>query len=174
MVDEDRPSETSDAATTPDKAIVNRVFLVIVDDSQEMKVALRFASRRARHTDGRVALLYVIEPTEYQHFMGVGDLIREETRGRAEQHLQRIAGTVKDLSGKFPVVYLREGNRREELMKLIDEEPEISILVLAAGTEANSPGPLIAALTGRYLGRLKIPLTIVPGNLDGEAIDAIS
>ncbi len=151
-----------------------RIFLVVVDESDEMKVALRFACRRARHTDGRVALLYVVEPTEFQHFMGVGDLLAEEARQRAEQLVQRLAGQVKEISGRLPVVYLREGNRRDELLKLVQEEPSISILVLAASMQGGSPGPLIQALTGKFLTRLRVPLTVVPGNLGDAAIDAIS
>ncbi len=151
-----------------------RMFLVVVDDSNEMPIALRFACRRARHTDGRVALLYVIEPTEFQHFMGVGDLLAEEARQQAEQLVQRLAGHVKDISGRLPVVYLREGKRRDELLKLVQEESSISILVLAASTQSGSPGPLIQALTGKFLSRLSVPLTVVPGNLSEAAIDAIS
>ncbi|GAB5468844.1 MAG: universal stress protein [Rhodospirillales bacterium] len=151
-----------------------RIFLVVVDDSEEMRIALRFASRRARHTDGRVALLYVIEPTEFQHFMGVGDLMREEARSRAELYVQRIAGEVKEVSGRMPVVFLREGDRRDELLGLIQEEPSISILVLAASAQGSTPGPLISALTSKFASRLRVPLTVVPGNLSEAAIDAIS
>mgnify|MGYP001156547374 FL=1 len=151
-----------------------RVFLVVVDDTAEMRVALRFACRRARHTDGRVALLYVIEPSEYRHFMGVGDLMREEARTEAEILMHKLASQVQEMSGAVPIVYLREGNRRDELLKLIHEEPSISILVLGANTEASGPGPLVSALPGKFLNRLRVPLTIVPGNLNDSGVDAIS
>jgi nucleotide-binding universal stress UspA family protein len=161
-------------APAPKSPDLIRVFLVVVDDTAEMRVALRFACRRARHTDGRVALLYVIEPSEYRHFMGVGDLMREEARTEAEILMQKLATQVQEMSGAVPIVYLREGNRRDELLKLIQEEPSISILVLGANTEAAGPGPLVSALTGKFLNRLRVPLTIVPGNLDDGGVDAIS
>lgn len=164
-------SANAPAPLSPDQI---RVFLVVVDDTAEMRVALRFACRRARHTDGRVALLHVIEPSEYRHFMGVGDLMREEARTEAEILVQKLATQVQEMSGAVPIVYLREGNRRDELLKLIHEEPSISILVLGANTEASGPGPLVAALTGKFLNRLRVPLTIVPGNLDDGGVDAIS
>ena len=163
---------TEDSSPTPQKPV--RVFLVVVDNTAEMRVALRFACRRARHTGGRVALLHVVEPTEFRHFMGVGDLMREEARTEAEILMQKQAATVQELSGNVPIVYLREGNRRDELLKLIGEEPSISILVLGASTEAGGPGPLISALTGKFLSKLSVPLTIVPGNLDDESVDEIS
>jgi nucleotide-binding universal stress UspA family protein len=163
---------TEESSGTPPKQV--RVFLVVVDNTAEMRVALRFACRRARHTGGRVALLHVVEPTEFRHFMGVGELMREEARTEAEILLQKHAAIVQELSGNVPIAYLREGNRRDELLKLIGEEPSISILVLGAATEAGGPGPLISALTGKFLSRLSVPLTIVPGNLADEAVDAIS
>jgi nucleotide-binding universal stress UspA family protein len=150
-----------------------RVFLVVVDNTEEMQVALRFASRRARNTGGRVALLFVIEPNDFQHFMAVGDLMREEARSEAEQVLQKMAATVSELSGSVPILYVREGNRRDQLMELIEEEPQVSILVLGAQTGQGGPGPLISALTGKFMGRLRVPITVVPGNLSDEEIDSI-
>jgi nucleotide-binding universal stress UspA family protein len=147
-----------------------RVFLVVVDDSEELKVALRYASLRARHTAGRVALLYVIEPSDLQQWMAVESLMREERREEAETLLQSLSTEVAEVSGTLPVIYIREGRRRDELIALIDEEPRISILVLAAGAGPEGPGPLVTALTGKALSRLRVPITIVPGTLSEEQL----
>jgi len=152
---------------------VHRVFLVVVDQSPELKVALRFAARRARATGGRVAMLYVTEPAEAE-WLGVGDIMREERRAEAEQRLQELSTMVQELSGEMPVLYVREGTVREELLRLIDEEPSISILVLGADTSTGGPGPLVTALTGKFLGKLTIPLTIVPGSFNDAEVDAIT
>jgi nucleotide-binding universal stress UspA family protein len=152
----------------------DRVFLVVVDDTEEMRVALRYACRRAAHTHGRVALLYVMESSEFQHWMSVGDLMREEARSEGEQILQRCATQVSEQTGSLPVLYLREGSRRSQLMELIDEEPSISILVLAADTGPRGPGPLVSALTGKFVGKLRVPVTIVPGHLSDEEVDKIA
>lgn len=151
-----------------------RVFLVVVDESEEMRVALRYASLRAKHVGGRVALLYVIEPSDFMHWMAIESLRREERRAEAETLLQTLSAEINRLTGEMPVLHLREGSRREELLTLIDEEPSISILILAASTDPNGPGPLVTALTGRFVGKLRIPVTIVPGHLSDEQIDAIS
>jgi nucleotide-binding universal stress UspA family protein len=155
------------------KKQVHRVFLVVVDQSPELKVALRFAARRARATGGRVAMLYVTEPAEAE-WLGVGEIMREERRAEAEQRLQELSTMVQELSGEMPILYVREGTVREELLKLIDEEPSISILVLGADTGPGGPGPLVTALTGKFLGKLKIPLTIVPGSFSDAEVDAIT
>jgi len=151
-----------------------RVFLVVVDDSPELKVALRYACVRARKTGGRVALLNVIEPADFQQWAGVNALMREEARQEAEQLLQKMAGDVQKLSGAMPVLFVREGVRRDELLQLITEEPTISILVLGASTSARGPGPLVSALTSKFVGKLRVPVTIVPGNLSLEEVDLIA
>lgn len=151
-----------------------RVFLVVVDDSEELQTALHYAARRAAHTGGRIALLYVVEPSELQHWVSIENLAREEQREEAEQLLQRLCEEIAPIAGTMPIVYIREGPRRDELLALIAEEPSISILVLAAGTGPEGPGPLITYLTGKPAARLRIPITIVPGGLTLEQLDAVS
>ena len=151
-----------------------RIFLVVIDATEEHHKALRFASLRAKSTGGRVALLYVIEPAEFQHWMAVEDIMREERREEAETLLHEVSADVQGLSGKTPVYYLREGKIREELMKLIAEEKGISILVLAAAAGKKDSGPLVTALAGKASGSLPIPLTVVPGDLTDEEIDALT
>lgn len=151
-----------------------RVFLVVVDDSEEMRAALRYACARARHTGGRVALLRVVEPAEFQHFATIGNLMQAEAREEAEELLDRLAAEVNELSGQVPVLYVREGTPRDALLTLIDEDAQISILVLAADTGPRGPGPLVSALTGKFVGRLRVPVTIVPGHLSAEQIAAIT
>jgi len=151
-----------------------RTFLVVVDDSEEMRAALRYACRRARNSGGRVALFRVVEPAEFQHFAAIANRMRDEARQEAEILLNRLAAKVNEMSGELPMLYVREGNARDELLDLINEEPSISILVLAAGTGPEGPGPLVSALTGKYVNRLRTPLTIVPGTLTDDAIDALS
>ncbi len=180
MADVPPPSDSRAAAADPaaktptSGSRSSRVFLVVVDETEEMRVALRFAALRARSTGGKVAMLYVVEPSEFQHWMSVGDIMREEARTEAEQVLQRLAAEASDLAGSLPVLYVREGDRRDELLALLDEEPNISILVLGASTGKRGPGPLVSALTGKFLGRLHIPVTIVPDSMTVEEIDAVT
>src|SRR6187551_1713270 len=114
---------------TDNQSQQERVFLVVVDESEELRVALRYAARRAQHTGGRVALLYVIEPTELQHWGAVESLMREERREEAEALIQKLAAEVTQMAGTMPIIYIREGRRRDELLAMIDEEKSISILV---------------------------------------------
>lgn len=152
----------------------SRVFLVVVDETEEHRLAVHYAARRAAHTGGKVALLYVIEPTEMQQWLAVEELARAERREAAEEILAQVCEDVGPIAGSMPVVYIREGRRRDELLALISEDPTVSILVLAAGTGSEGPGPLVSHLTGKAAARLRIPITIVPGGLSLEEVEALS
>jgi nucleotide-binding universal stress UspA family protein len=151
-----------------------RTFLIVVDESEEMRVALRYAALRARRTGGRVALLYVIEPSDLQQWMAVETLMREERREQAEALLQKLSAEVSDLCGAVPIVHIREGRRRDELLALLEEDPSISILVLAAGAGPDGPGPLVTQLVGKMSGRMRVPITVVPGSLRDDQIAALT
>jgi len=164
----------SAAAKARRKKQEERIFLVVVDKSEEMRVALRYAALRAKATGGRVALFTAIEPADSHTWQAVGELMEEELRAEAEAIMQRYAEEVVKLSGKTPVLFIRRGTGGDALLQLIDEEPSVSILILAAGSGRGGPGPLIAALTGKFSTRLTIPLTIVPGTLTDDEIDALT
>jgi nucleotide-binding universal stress UspA family protein len=151
-----------------------RVFLVVVDATVEMRVALRYAALRACHTGGRVALLHVMEPPDRQHWMALESLMREEKREEAEELVGRQAEIVMALTGTMPVIHIREGLPADELLAVIDEDPTITILVLAAAVGDAGPGPLISALSNRLVSRLRVPLTIVPGSLSDAQIDLLT
>lgn len=151
-----------------------RVFLVVVDETPEHRIAVHYAARRAAHTGGRLAMLYVVEPAELQHFQAIEELARAERREAAEELLQQLCGEIAPVAGAMPIVYIREGRRRDELLALISEEPTFSILVLAAGTGPEGPGPLISYLTGKPAARMRIPITIVPGGLSIDQVDMLS
>ena len=160
----------SEQASRPDE----RVFLVVVDESPEMRNALRYACRRAKRTGGRVAMLYVMEPPEGQQWGAVMDLMRQEARQQAEEVIAKHADVAVSLTGQPPAIHIREGKSRDELVKLISEDRSISVLVLASASNSEGPGPLVTAFAGKLGSQLRVPLTIVPGALSEAQIDAIS
>ncbi|MEZ5647661.1 MAG: universal stress protein [Alphaproteobacteria bacterium] len=150
------------------------VFLVVVDDTDEMKIALRFACQRARRSNGSVALLYVLEPAEFEHWMAVKQLMEEERREEAEQVLHKWSGMVNELTGTMPQLYIREGKRTDTLLKIINDEPHLAALVLGASTKSEGPGPLVSHIVGKMSGRLKIPIIVVPGGLSDDEVDTLT
>ncbi len=151
-----------------------RKFLVIIDDTPECSRALLYAARRAEHSGGALVLLYVIAPADFQHWLGVENIMRAEAMEQAENTLGRFADLARSFGTVEPQLVIREGNRSEEILNLIEQDEDIAILVLAAGTEKEGPGPLVTALAGKASATFPIPITIVPGNLDDEAIAAVA
>ena len=150
-----------------------RKFLVVLDDSRECLNAMRFAAMRAAHTGGGVQVLAVIPPDEFNHWIGVGNIMREEARERIHAHFEVFAKWMRDRQGVDPELVIREGEPVPEILSQIREDSEIGVLVLGAGTEGSGPGPIVAALS-RSFGSLPIPLTIVPGELSKDKLAAIT
>jgi nucleotide-binding universal stress UspA family protein len=153
----------------------DRVLLCVLDDTEELHIALDYASIRSKRTGARVGLLFVMgQADSFQHWASVGDLMREEARADAERRLLQAAARVKRLSGLTPLLYIREGQRGEEVVKQIEEDSNIAFLILAANTGKEGPGPLITEITGKAIGRLHIPLVIVPGNMSEEEVQSFA
>ncbi len=150
-----------------------RKFLVVLDESRECLNAMRFAAMRAAHTGGGVQILSIIPPEEYQHWMGVADLMRAEARERIEAHFEVFAKWMRDKQGVNPELVIREGDPVSEILAQVREDASIGVLVLGAGSEKNGPGPLVSALS-RSSGSLPIPVTILPGDMSKERLESIT
>ncbi len=150
-----------------------RIYLVVVDESPEAGIALRFAARRAVKTGGGVEILTVIPPQEFIAFAGVQATIEEEARLHAEGLVAGAAGTLLEESGLRPSITVREGEAAKIIREMIEANPEIAALVLGAAA-TGAPGELIAHFTGADAGALPVPVMIIPGSLTREAIDRLS
>jgi len=150
-----------------------RKFLVILDDSRECLNAMRFAAMRAARTGGGVQILSVIPPEEFNHWIGVSDIMREEARERITVHFEVFAKWMQDRQNVDPELVIREGEAVTEILAQIKEDPEVGVLVLGAGMDRKGPGPLVTQMT-RSAGSLPVPITIVPGDLSKERLEAIT
>ncbi len=149
-------------------------FMVVVDETEECDRAIYFASRRAVRIGGAVVLLRVIETEDRnQQWLGVADIMRAEAHEEANAALDRASARANGVAGITPERVIREGNKSDEILKLIDEDEDIAILVLAAGTGKDGPGPLVSSL-GKTAGTFPIPIAVVPGHLADEDLDAMS
>lgn len=164
----------SPATAPPEIADEARTFLVVADRSDEFNKALRWTCRRVANSSGMVALFHAVPHIEFQHSVTVGELMGLEAKTEAERLLQQVAAEVHRLTGKFPELYLRQGDTLPELGKVITEQTHITMLVLGAGTGPEGPGPIVSAVLGKLAGVLEIPVTIVPGDLDEDRIDALT
>ncbi|MFN3433341.1 MAG: universal stress protein [Sphingomonas sp.] len=150
-----------------------RIYLVVVDDSPEAEIALRFAARRAVKTGGGVEILTLIPPQEFIAFGGVQATIEDEARQQAEALVAAAAGTLIAESGLRPAITVREGEGPRIIREIIAANPDIAALVLGAAP-SGAPGKLVSHFSGADAGALPVPVMIIPGSLTREAIDRLS
>ncbi len=149
-------------------------FLVVIDDTPECDRALYFAARRALRIGSTVIMLRVIETHDHgQQWLGVADIMRAEAHEEASAILDRHAARASSITGVMPQRVIREGDTATELFNLIEEDEDIAILVLAAGTGGDGPGPLVSSLANTA-DSYPIPVAIVPGHLSDEDLDSMS
>jgi nucleotide-binding universal stress UspA family protein len=149
-----------------------RIYLVIMDETDEAKGALRFAARRAVRTGGAVHILALVPRQQFVAFGGVQATMEQETHDRAEVLAMSAAGSLASESGLTPVISVRQGDGPKVVREYLAEHPEISALVLGAAG-GSSPGPLVMHFAG-IAGQLPCPLMVVPGAMSDEEIDRFS
>jgi len=151
-----------------------RKYLVVIDDTEECDRAVFWAAKRADRTKSQIIMLRVVEPGDRnQQWLGVADLMKAEQMEAANAALDKFAARTKKIAHITPDRVIREGEPAEEILKLIDEDADIGILVLAAGTGKEGPGPLVSSVA-KNAGSFPIAVAIVPGHLDDEALEAMA
>ena len=149
-------------------------FLVIIDDSPECDRAIYYASRRCARIGASVVMCRVIETKDHsQQWLGVADIMRAEAQEEARAVLAKAAARASGVAGIVPEQVIREGGKAEEILNLIEQDEDIAVLVLAAGTGKEGPGPLVADIS-KSAGSFPIPVAIVPGHLTDDELDAMS
>lgn len=148
-------------------------FLAVVDDTPECSRALRFVARRAARINATVLLLAVVTPPEDETWLGVGEMMQAEAEDKAAATLEMAAASVRSIAGLEPERVIRTGAKATEVNALIDEDEDVALLVLAAGTGSAGPGPLVTSLAAKSSG-FAIPVAIVPGQITDEEIDALA
>jgi nucleotide-binding universal stress UspA family protein len=149
-------------------------FMVVIDQTPECERAVHFASRRAARTGASMVMLAVVDPPDNFEWIGVGEAMIEEASEEAEKRLEAAAREARSAAGVEPEQAIRVGNRADEIIKLINEDEDISFLVLAAGSGKEGPGPLVSTLAGKAAASFPVPIVIVPGTLTDEEIDALA
>lgn len=146
--------------------------MAVIDDTPECHRAMRYAALRAKNSSGGLVLLYVIGQSDFQHWLGVEEIMKEEAREEAEATLAKAAQAVRETIGIDPETVIRHGKVTEQIHALIEEDQDIAILVLASGSAKDGPGPLVASIAGRGAA-FPIPVTVIPDALSDADIDAL-
>jgi nucleotide-binding universal stress UspA family protein len=148
--------------------------MVVVDDTPECARAVHFAARRASRTGASMVMLAVVDPPDNFEWIGVGEAMIAEAQEEAEKRLEEAAKEARAAAGLDPEQVIRVGEKSASITKLIEEDEDISFLVLAAGTGKEGPGPLVSSIAGKAASTFPIPIVIVPGSLSDDEIDALA
>ena len=148
--------------------------MVMVDDTPECARAIHFAARRASRTGASMVLLAAVDPPDNFEWIGVGEAMVAEAEEEAQKLLEEAAKEARSAAGLDPEQVIVVGDKAESIAKLIEEDEDISFLVLAAGTGKEGPGPLVTTIAGKAASTFPIPIVIVPGSLTDEEIDALA
>lgn len=152
-----------------------RKFLVLVDESKESERAVTFAAHRVKRTGGTVVLLAVIETQDFSQFLGVEEVMRAEAREAAERMLEARRARIATIGDVRIETAIREGDRREQIERLVASDPAIGILVLAAASGKDGPGPMITEFASKSgISALPVLVTIIPGSMTDEQIVAVT
>src|SRR4029079_12669956 len=150
-----------------------RTYLVVIDDSAEARVALRFAARRAAKTNGAIEVLGIVEAQDFVQFGGVQAAIEEEQKLRIQGVVSSAIGELLDESGIEANIIVQQGEPVKTVRDYIGERSEVAALVLGAAP-SGSPGPLVVHFTGHDAGKLPCPALIIPGSLSEERLEQLS
>ena len=151
---------------------MKKKFLVIIDESKELGNAVYFAANRALHTDGKLSLLYVVDPAINAQWAKIENLIEQEATSEAKKICRTWSQKIKSRFKIESEIII--GNRAEQVLKLLKEDQDIRFLILASASNSEDPGPIIKALTSKKIKELSIPIVIVPGSLEEKDIDLIA
>lgn len=150
-----------------------RTYLVVIDETDEARVALRFAARRAAKTGGAIEIVALIAPPEFVQWGGVQAAMEEEARLRVDALVAQAAGELIEETGLSPAVTVRQGEPVTIVREMLAERPDTAALVLGAPA-TGGPGPLVEHFAGSEAGAMPCPVMIIPGSLSDEALDRLS
>jgi hypothetical protein len=152
-------------------ATLQKSYLIIADESEEFSAALYYALRLANLNNGHVSIAHIQDLQDFLHWGAVENMVRNDMRKESEQVLYRIARECNAYNNHIPSLYSREGKAVDVIQDILERDPRICALILAASTKSSGPGPLIKHFSGKAGASLKIPLMIIPGTLSKDDVE---
>jgi nucleotide-binding universal stress UspA family protein len=152
---------------------MKKKFLVVIDDSKELKNAIHFAAQRAKNTDGTLSMLYVVDHAINAQWSKVEHLIEQEETSEAKKICRNWVQIIKDKFNIDTEIIIKLGKKKDEIIKILKEDKDIRFLVLATSGDGENPGPVIKSLLSSKMRDLSIPIVLVPGSMDENDINLI-
>lgn len=149
-------------------------FLVVDDQSPEFSVALRYAGLRARAIKGEVVILSLIQTSRFAHWMSISEELRAEAVAEARAAASGHIAFLAELAGVQAELALAESDLKAAIKSVLEADPAIRAIVLAAAPGRGGPGPLVSSLGKGGLGGRPVAVVVIPGDLSPEAVDELA
>ena len=157
----------------PGQEKTHDVYLIVCTEKEELSVSLRYTARMAAYNNANMALLATMDTQEFQHWQNVENMMRRELRDKTEKKVWTIGKKINELNGLFPIIYIKEGEKENAVLDVLKEDPNIKMIVFAGNTGSGGPGTLVNYFTSKGLSKIKVPVVVVPGNLQSNEIDEL-
>jgi len=149
-------------------------FLVCVNNNEHSLTALKFAALKAKYLNANVDLVHVIDTTEFQGMLSVNEAMLDELFVKAEDFLQQFLEKANDISKIYPSVSLETGDIKNKILKMIEQDNSITLVIIGISTKSPSNDTLIPWLIENISSKMQIPIMIIPGNLTEENLKRLS
>jgi hypothetical protein len=143
----------------------NRIYLIVADETEEFSSALNYVCKAAKANGTHIGVLSVMAQGDFTHWGNIEERVNVERRAATEKFLNDVAAKIKSISGLTATLYVGDGKPAEAVIKTINDNPDISNLFLGASTKKGGPGPLVTYFLGKGIGKLPVPLTIIPDHI---------
>ena len=157
------------------KKINQRNYFVVIDDSEEMWTAVKFATKRAKTTKSNLTTISFIESISdgmmltpsTEKILDKEQVISEKIKHKEVQEFIFKTSKIKAKSEIFKISEI------DDFINFLNSYSSNSTIVLAASKDIGKPGPLIDKLIYEKGNSLHCPLVIINGNLEDKEIEKI-
>lgn len=149
-------------------------LLVCANKEEYSKVALHFACRLAKKNKGKITILHVIEPVDYQSIGMVAKKMQQEKLSDAKALLKSLSQEVKNFLKTPPTLLLREGLIEEEIIQVLEEDNSINMMVAGAPGDEAPKSKILPPLVSELGQKIQVPMLIVPGSLTEHQIEELT
>jgi len=134
--------------------------------------ALVFAAMRAKAVGAGLVILRCARVPGLGGWVGLDKDISQDAVDAARVKATQHADQVEARTGVKAELVVSEDEPIDAIRKLVDGDPAIKSLVLAAGSGRLGPGPLVSRLAkGKKIATRPIAVTVIPGELTDKELD---
>ena len=153
----------------------NRNYFIVIDQSQEMWTAVKFAIKRAKTTKSKLTTISFIDnvsdgimlTSSTESILNNDQIENEKIKHKEVHDFILKKSKIKANTEIFKI------NEIDNFIEFLNKYSSNSTIILATSSDIGKPGPLIDKLIYEKNNSLLCPLVVINGNLQDEEIEKI-